>query len=1176
MPQRLTRNAQPWHEHKATILQLAAEHSVKELGKKMREEHQFDATSAQYDYHLKLWGLGQKNLKRGEWQVVIAEYDRLASHHAQVRILVHGSPLSATQLKRNRRLYPPTASAGGNQSRAFLPDVVSFEVRSPDGDWQLLPRGAHGQDLGRPVCIPRGLDHDTSRPDPTPLHQSISAQDIGLVERGAEDPPEIPGLGPVAAAVEAPWSSDQGLTNADCTELTLAPHPSSPQPREVIDGFLLSPQASPQVLAGSVVVSPRRLGTPPWHTTPTLFGRISVDRAYDDPLFDFAAGGSSFQSAMEPLTQKLWDLFSTVERRFQGNSLQAAPLGWQHSLGNTSNVDDVCQLGSSGLWSFRETSPPVQELVGALAEPLRSLLPEARLIMVGDEGAEGVATFRRLIFSAANGLAGLHDVDIAGVVRFLSRPTGGSTLLMQLFRDAPDHYGKAITESLLRAAVEAQHVEAVKQILQTGTVDTDKLICYGGEKKQKHSLLERAAALQNLPLVEAVLAARKTREKPIWELRDSSGDQLYGAGPIACLIANLSKGTTVSPDTERIALLLREKGYPVHTRSLRYLLREMHGSDLVYKLIPKLPSKQHDSIIAGELLNDLIEALNEEKSLKAVKHLFRICKVTHGSICLTSYRQELHQALVESAKMGRLKLTNFLLPRALSRSVVLSAAFRGGSMDVVQLVLQKQPKFDAPPAKINRSDPSRTTPLAEAIYSGNEEFIRICESGGSLDSLEQPLHFSLAIIAAASCGNHEYVRKMLERKRATAHDLYEALLCAIEGGHDDTSLELIQAGASAHSMFSCDNRGRQANNGQSALFAAVLRRNRRLTDAILDFGGSRAHDQHAELRRTVDGKKMITTLWQELIAWGDRDLILKAKQTFPTMSTDDESYHVSPSRVDGDMLTFLVTHGVVGPRSLTKHLKAAISHRDDSLMEISIGLGANPVDDDILLTATCDYPEALPLLLDRVPRAVLTYLSMSSDRDQPAGLEAIEEAIKQGPAGLKALSHLLESGIVHVPTMLAYYNKVPDFDQGNALANFFGVAIGTAHEHHDEGEGDVEFTIVTYLLDVGCHPDAFVFVDGLDLMPRTALLMAIESEDERLVELLLNHGASVNKTADLGLRWTPLQRAAQLGLPYVVRMLLDRGADNLSLYLAADQVTSFTVAAFTERVGLFKWCSWVY
>ncbi|KAL8285708.1 hypothetical protein RB597_002668 [Gaeumannomyces tritici] len=1065
-PQQLTRNAQLWQEHKATILQLAAEHSVKELCKRMKEDHQLDATPAQYDYHLKLWGLRQKNLKRGEWQAVIAEYDRLASHHAQVRILVHGNPLSATQLKRNRRLYQPDASTGvGNSSRPFLPDAISFHVRSADGDWQLLPRGAHGQESGRRASIPRGLDHGTPpRGHPNPLHRSISVEDIGLVDL----PAEIPGPGLVTAAVEALWSSvDQRLINVDDAELTLPQHPPSPQRWEVSDRFLLSPQASPQILAGSMALSPRRrLGTPPWLTTPTLFGRISLDWAsHDSPMFDFLPSDpSSFQSAMELLAQKLSGLFSTVERRFQTNTV--TPPRWQNPLGNTVIAGGVSQLELSGPCSFRDTSPPVQEVGGEdLAGPLRSLLPEARLIMMGDEGAEGVAMFRRLIFSAANGLAGLDDVDIASVVRFLSRPTGGSALLLRLFRGARDHYSKAIAESLLKAAVEAQHVEAVRQILQTGTVDADKLVCYGGGRRQKHSLLERAAALQNLSLVKAVLAARKAREKPIWELRDITGGLVYGAGPIACLVANLPKRTTISPDTERIALLLVEKGYPVPLESLQYLVREMHGSDLASKLILRLPSEQHESLVAGGIVPGLVKTLDEEEALKVVRHISRICDVTHSSICHSKHQEEFHWALVESAKMGRPKLTSLLLSRALSLSAVLSAAFRAGSMDVVQLVLQKEPKFDAPPARIERNLNTLTTPLAEAIYSRNEEFIRICESGGSSDSLEQPTHFSLAIIAAASCGNNEYVCKMLGSKHPKlAADIYEALRCAIDGGHDGASLELIQAEASAGSQFlpySRDGRGR------SPLFAAVFRRNRRLTDKILDLGSFRA-DFNSEAQRTVDGKVVFTALWQELIAWGDRELILKAKQAFPTTSTDEESYE-------------------------------------------------------------------------------------SMDRHQPVGIKAIDEAIMQGPAGLKALTHLLESGIVHMPTMLAYYHA-PGLKHWRGMSNFFGVAIGTAHEYYDDSEGDdgedddgeaegVEFPIVTYLLKIGCDPDMVVYVDESDLMARTALLMAIESEDEDLVELMLNHGATANKAADLGLRWTPLQKAAELGLPRVVRMLLDRGAD---------------------------------
>ena len=55
----------------------------------------------------------------------------------------------------------------------------------------------------------------------------------------------------------------------------------------------------------------------------------------------------------------------------------------------------------------------------------------------------------------------------------------------------------------------------------------------------------------------------------------------------------------------------------------------------------------------------------------------------------------------------------------------------------------------------------------------------------------------------------------------------------------------------------------------------------------------------------------------------------------------------------------------------------------------------------------------------------------------------------------------------------------------------------------------------------------------------TALIVAIKTKNEQMVQLLLSYGAEVHRPAQRGLKRTPLQQACEIGSFKIVKLLLD-------------------------------------
>ncbi|KAI4938198.1 hypothetical protein J4E85_000637 [Alternaria conjuncta] len=117
--------------------------------------------------------------------------------------------------------------------------------------------------------------------------------------------------------------------------------------------------------------------------------------------------------------------------------------------------------------------------------------------------------------------------------------------------------------------------------------------------------------------------------------------------------------------------------------------------------------------------------------------------------------------------------------------------------------------------------------------------------------------------------------------------------------------------------------------------------------------------------------------------------------------------------------------------------------------------------------------------------------------------------------------------------------------------------------------------VVRVLLNHGASPNAYVSLDGSKMLEHikspiqrvTPLLAAIDVQSLPLVKILVEHGAELQYTRNMGVTRTPLQRAAETGSFDIVECLVNQGAiiDTVPVYSGG---TALQLAAMTGFCGI--------
>jgi ankyrin repeat protein len=765
---------------------------------------------------------------------------------------------------------------------------------------------------------------------------------------------------------------------------------------------------------------------------------------------------------------------------------------------------------------------------------LRNLLPNVDL-QGGYESGESLMTEddmiqiklnQILLYSTANGFAGLEDIPIQSVLKYLSRCADIDLILGA----SHSHVGKALAENLFRAAIEAKNKGVLKCLLAIPSIDVNYIVCI--VNGQKHTPLERAAILQDLGMVQIFLDAGADVKKTC-DLNPSDG------GILKKLVNSIGRSVRVPPDTIEIGKVLLQAGAKLHLEIVRRALQAHNMPGLTYGLVSSVSDSDHSELIRDGFLSLIAVHLDDWQATQAIKNIMMACERTKCQACRTDYKGKLDWALIQGAKRGHLELVKLLLLHSKTPHRALSAAIRSGRSEVIDAILTLKPDINAPAHSIDdenwtslnvRSFEAITTSHAEAIEARNARLVLEIEGKGALELLSEGRRFEPAIAAASRIGDMMYVRKLLKCcPSPTPSHMTSALLYAVQNDHEEIFQALLAAGADVNNPYYLNS------SFPDALFAAVLRRNPSMVSAILsaDISGE---DQW----RTYRHKGVETTILGEAVKWGDIAIIQDLLSAFPSAIFEFDSLYSALDQGDMARFKFLFGCGVTSVSALTSYLEVGLSRGDAELVQGLVERGADPSDPKAFAACVEKCPTMLPLLCEYI-------FSRKTHHVIPDfGTGALKAAIRCGQAGLAAVKLLLGPGLVDAKSFLGEY-ETP-----------LGLAINVSRNGHH-----ADFEVVRKLLGYGCDPNSIVTYvnDSIPNIKHTALLEAIDTRSKDLVKLLIDNGARVNHEANLGLKRTPLQKAVEVESLEIVTLLLEEGADINAKPAERGGATAFQLAA---------------
>jgi len=144
---------------------------------------------------------------------------------------------------------------------------------------------------------------------------------------------------------------------------------------------------------------------------------------------------------------------------------------------------------------------------------LVSFLPRETVSLFGSSDFEDMALgidfnpiLRQLtFFSIQNNFAGFESLPSSIVLRFLERDEQMRTSLLKHLRTAPRIVGKALTESLVKAAIEDCNIFVLDAVLTTGLIAPNGIICI--VDGVRYTAVERAVMLRHMDAFKRLLGA---------------------------------------------------------------------------------------------------------------------------------------------------------------------------------------------------------------------------------------------------------------------------------------------------------------------------------------------------------------------------------------------------------------------------------------------------------------------------------------------------------------------------------------------------------------------------------------------------------------------------------------------------------------------------------------------
>lgn len=799
----------------------------------------------------------------------------------------------------------------------------------------------------------------------------------------------------------------------------------------------------------------------------------------------------------------------------------------------------VAGILSSEDQSMVRRTPNLQHFLRKLG----SQVPGKSSALITDDHAFETKFARVLLFSMLNGFAGLDDLPMENILRFLNLFVVNK-LLLDILEQCPRHVSRTLADNIFRAAIEATDINVVNLLLDRRLVDANETVCF--QQGMKWTPIQRASELRSLRLIRALINAGAKVNK-FYANKDSGR---YG-GALDRLMFGIESHlrdprATIPPGSIEAFNILSAAGAQVYPDLIiPGCSKEIVEFNLL--ISQNVPSKRHrdffydfDDERPGKISIEIVtQTFDDRSATTLVRTVISLCHEAGCNKCLVKFGGQLTSIAISAAEAGKIELVQFLLNEAdfgPKLSWILMAAIKSQNHTLIDFILSMAPDLD-PPASRHKS-----TPIAAAVRYGNEALIRRLEAGGSLDQLSKGGRFGALVNAAAEVGNTFYMRKLLTRavsSKQACRMTGEALNLAIDGNHQEIAQMLLEAGAlvDTHGTISSVLKRSNAQMVRDFIAAGAF---------ISDIGNSNAFASGEDCSILLDlvreypglgvGRHFFRSIVAICIQYDTLDSFKEMLQVFGLANSEIDSC-----------------------------LEVAVASGHADLVEYLLDMGANPFDDHVLRAVIPGRPVILRLLFQKgrlrqtMPKCIGADILVPLISNGAGNAEALDDLIRTGAINFARLEILKQRPTIPLPV-----NTRNEYD----LIRFtpLGLAIQGV-----KGRFDTNMVVVKKFLDAGADPDGIsksndAWTKGSALM--TALMVAIETDREDAVNMLLDYGADVNARPRIRTTRTALQYAAELGNMDMVRLLLSRGADVNSTASPRGGATALQFAAILGNCNM--------
>jgi ankyrin repeat protein len=792
----------------------------------------------------------------------------------------------------------------------------------------------------------------------------------------------------------------------------------------------------------------------------------------------------------------------------------------------------------TAVMSFRQdyTIPWPLSLQNGLRD-LGAVLPRDK----GTVGPEGHARDNDLVgvllYSLLNGSVGLEDIPKEVLLRSLRHLGPIKSLFLDILRHIPRHTSKAFAENVFKAAIFADDEPVLALILESRLVDVNNTICkdFDGHRLTP---VELAATRQAYGLV------RKLFEQGADVNKSYAGPSARDHGALERLLMGACEGSdgelnvarTASPTLTSLVDFLVGRGAKANFRCLDYVVRIFTTYEIAQVVARSIPQSKHRSFFsscsssrfdAGNcVLLMVAKNVDDETATDIVRHMINICEQSGCRTCLCKDSRTVERATFEAAKRGHIRLVRLLVGHIRSLRLAFCGAIKSDDEEVIQLFLDRGAELNPPAIHLNgmHDDHILTTPLAEAKRTNNTALVRKLESAGALHSLLEGDRLEALMAAAAESGDWACVESLLARfvtSKARYRPSALVLKFAIESADIGIVHMLLDAGAEVNLRILSEGAARTT---QTPLLAALHKRDTALVSAILDSDW---------IYPPVTGVQVGLAL--EAVRWGENSVLVDLMSMVPCQSQHDSIQEnvylavIQYGKTENSSLRQILSGSFcnLATAQLNRILALAIQNDDSDMAILLLEHGADPFSYDALSAVVSGHQDMLKLLFDKA----------SQRRTTPkcVGTSILAPLMVGGSENIIALDAILATGAVK----LDVFDSVSIGTQRTWYFTPLGLAItGSSIPFSPNYEA------AERLLQAGSDPNGIARLDYFSIsISETALMLAIMTGRDDLVQLMIDHGADVNKGARLSNKASPIQCAAKVGHLNMVQLLIKCGSD---------------------------------